>query len=60
MMDTGTGEPLNLTEEERAALTRLVRRAIDDDRYPLQKRPARHDQRAGQAPVRDVEVRTHA
>jgi hypothetical protein len=38
MMDTGTGEPLNLTEEERAALTRLVRRAIDEDRYPMAPR----------------------
>jgi hypothetical protein len=31
---------LDLTEEEAAALVRLVRRAIDDDPYPLSPRLA--------------------
>jgi hypothetical protein len=29
---------LDLTDEETAALARLLRRAIDDDRYPLSPR----------------------
>jgi hypothetical protein len=29
---------LDLTEEETEALTRLLRRTIDDDRYPLSPR----------------------
>jgi hypothetical protein len=30
--------PLDLTDDERAALVRLIRRALDDDRYPLSPR----------------------
>jgi hypothetical protein len=30
--------PLDLTEEETAALATLLRRTIDDDRYPLSPR----------------------
>lgn len=30
--------PLDLTEEETAALARLLSRTIDDDRYPLSPR----------------------
>jgi hypothetical protein len=28
-------EPLDLTDDERAALVRLIRRALDETRYPL-------------------------